>query len=300
MVDISHKQHTHRQATAQAIITCSQQATIDAIKNNTVPKGNVLEIARAAALLAIKNTPQAIPDCHPLPIEFAQINYTLENNTIIINVQAATVYKTGVEVEAIHGAMIAALTIYDMLKPIDKSIIIGDIKLLEKTGGKSDKRKNENQWSTKIIVCSDSISQGTKGDVAGKKIIELISPYNFSKIEYCIIPDEKNEIENQVTEHAGHIDLIIFCGGTGVSQRDVTTDAVIPLLDYTIPGIMEAARNYGQQRTPYAMLSRGIAGVKNNSLILCLPGSTRGAQESIQALFPAVLHTLEIINYNNH
>ena len=86
-----------------------------------MPKGDVFEFSRAAGLLAIKKTSDVIPDCHPLPVEFAAITYSIEGLQIFINVEVHTIYKTGVEVEAMHGASVVALVMYDMLKPIDKA-----------------------------------------------------------------------------------------------------------------------------------------------------------------------------------
>lgn len=138
MVDITHKQNTLRKAIATAIVKTSALETIKAIQEGRVPKGNVFEFARAAGLLGIKKTSDVIPDCHPLPVEFAAITYKLDELTIIITVEVHTIYKTGVEVEAMHGAAVTALTIYDMLKPIDKKVEISTIRLESKSGGKSD------------------------------------------------------------------------------------------------------------------------------------------------------------------
>lgn len=138
MVDITQKQPTHRTAIAQAIVKVSQKATMEAIQNGTVPKGDVLSMSRAAGFLGVKKTSDLLPDCHPLPIEYCGIDYEMESLEIKILVTVKTFYKTGVEVEAMHGASVVALTMYDMLKPLDKGVEIHQIKLLKKTGGKSD------------------------------------------------------------------------------------------------------------------------------------------------------------------
>ncbi|MDT0605923.1 cyclic pyranopterin monophosphate synthase MoaC [Croceitalea rosinachiae] len=138
MVDITQKENSHRTAIAQAIVNVGSQKTITAIEEKTVPKGDVFAMSKAAGFLGLKKTPELLPDCHPLPIEFAGIEYEIEGLKIIVKVTVKTFYKTGVEVEAMHGASVVALNMYDMLKPIDKNIEIQQIKLLKKTGGKSD------------------------------------------------------------------------------------------------------------------------------------------------------------------
>src|ERR1043165_4837022 len=104
MVDITHKTNTLRQAVASAIVKVSKLETIDAVKNRRVPKGDVFEFSRAAGLLAIKKTSDVIPDCHPLPVEYAAITHSVDGLNIIVTVEVHTIYKTGVEVEAMHGA----------------------------------------------------------------------------------------------------------------------------------------------------------------------------------------------------
>lgn len=302
MVDITHKSSTLRRAVAQATVTVSKQETIDALVNNKVPKGNVFEMAKTAGLFGVKKTSDIIPDCHPLPVEYTGVTYDIDGLNIYINIEVKTIYKTGVEVEAMHGASVIALTMYDMLKPIDKGIEVNNIKLLEKQGGKSDfKDKFRKDLTAAVIVCSDTISAGQKEDKAGKAIIEKLKNCSVNTIEYSIIPDEIEAIQATLNKHADQdTDMVIYTGGTGLSKRDVTPEAIIPLLDRDIPGIAEACRNYGQERTPFSMLSRSVSGVKGQTLVLALPGSTKGASESMDALFPALLHIFRILKGARH
>lgn len=302
MVNITHKVSSLRKATATAILTVSRQETIDAVVNKQIPKGDVFEFSRAAGLLAIKKTSDVIPDCHPLPVEYAAIRHTIDGLNIVVEVEVHTIYKTGVEVEAMHGAAITALTMYDMLKPVDKNITIGTIKLEEKKGGKSDfKDRLPKQLRCAVIVCSDSVSAGSKHDKAGQAIMDKLKQNGLETEIYEIIPDELSLIQEKARQLSNDgFNLVLFTGGTGLSPRDVTPEAITPLLDREIPGIMEAARNYGQERTPYAMLSRGVAGFIKNTLVLTLPGSTRGAAETMDALFPYLLHIFRVAEGMRH
>jgi len=296
MINITHKSSSLRKAIAVAIVKVSSLDTIDAIQNNTVPKGNVLESARVAALFAAKKTAEVIPDCHPMPVEFTAIRFNIKDLEISIEAEIHTVYKTGVEVEAMYAASVAAITIYDMLKPIDKQIEISNIRLVHKSGGKSDvKVKGDVTYKAAVIVCSDSVSSGKKEDMAGKAIMERLKKFNIESPFYAVVPDEIIKIQQMITDAVGHgAQIIVLTGGTGLSKRDITPEAVKPLIETEIPGIVEWARQFGQQRTPYAMLSRGVAGFIKNTLVLTLPGSVNGVNETIDALFPQVLHVLAV------
>lgn len=302
MVNITHKQNTLRKAIACAIVKVSKQETIDRIQQRKVPKGDVFEFARAAGLLAIKKTSDVIPDCHPLPVEYASITYEIQHLSIKVSVEIHTIYKTGVEVEAMHGAAVTALVMYDMLKPIDKQIEISNIKLESKQGGKSDfKQMAKGKVKCAVIVCSDRISKREKQDLSGKAIVKNLERFEIDTSEYKIIPDDFDLIQETLkTLVEQSFNLVIFSGGTGLSARDVTPDAILPLIEKEIPGIMEHARNYGQERMPYAMLSRGVAGFIKNTLVLTTPGSVKGATETIDALFPYILHLFELNDNSVH
>lgn len=297
MVDITHKINTQREATAIAIVRVSSLETIKAIEDNKVPKGNVFEMAKAAGLLGVKKTPDLLPDCHPIPIEFTGINYEIEGLEIKIFLTVKTIYKTGVEVEAMHGASIVALTMYDMLKPIDKHVEIGTIRLDHKKGGKSSFKVDAGGLTALVVVCSDRISSGIGTDASGEIILSKIEKFGIgtSKI---IIPDEVEKIVSVL--NSANADLIIFTGGTGVGPRDVTPESILPLLDLRLNGVEEQMRSYGQARMPYAMLSRSIAGIKDGKIVLALPGSTKGAAECIDAVFPHLLHIFKVIEGNRH
>lgn len=301
MINITHKSPTLRKAIAQAIVKVSKPETILAVKDRAVPKGDVLEMAKTAGLFAAKRTADMIPDCHPLPIEFTSISYEVGVMEIKVLVEIHTIYKTGVEVEAMHAASVVALTMYDMLKPIDKGISIEQIKLQEKKGGKSDQQSDFSQLKAAVLVCSDSISQGIGEDKSGRIIIEKLENLKVQVVEYKIIPDDSDQIQNAANDAlAQGMDLLIYSGGTGLSRRDVTPESLEPLLDRRIPGIEEAIRSYGQQRVPTAMLSRSIAGTMGKMLVLGLPGSTAGASESMDAIFPAVLHVFKVLSGERH
>jgi cyclic pyranopterin monophosphate synthase len=296
MVNITHKSSTLRIAIATGVLKVSKQSTIDAIQNKLVPKGDVFEFSRAAGLLACKKTYEVVPDCHPLPIEYTSITHAIEGLEIKIRVEVHTVYKTGVEVEAMHGVLITALTMYDMLKPIDSAIEILHIKLEEKKGGKTDiKYAYPESLKVAVITCSDSIGKGIGEDLSGSIIVENLKKHKVAVTHKKVIVDDFDTIQNEAKQlvKLGY-QLILFTGGTGLSARDVTPDAIKPLIEREVPGVMEAVRNYGQERTPYAMLSRGIAGFVGDSLIITLPGSPRGAEESMQAIFPYILHVFKV------
>lgn len=138
MVDVTDKEVTKREALAKARVRMAPQ-TVYLIETNQVAKGNVLEVAKIAAIMAAKQTPQLVPLCHPLPMTHIDVQFSLDSTQGIIHIEARTrvTYKTGVEVEALTAALIASLTIYDMVKGVDQTVTIEQAYVAQKTGGKS-------------------------------------------------------------------------------------------------------------------------------------------------------------------
>jgi len=302
MINVSHKITTLRTARARAIVEMAPE-TVQRILEREVPKGDVLEFIKAAAMVGAKKTPELLLFCHNIPIEWVHAETEIEDGKrIIIDVTVQSSAKTGCEMEALTAASAAALTVYDMCKPIDKDMEILSVKLLEKSGGKSQfKEKVPKDMKAGVLVISDSVSAGKKQDTAGKNILRKLEEVGIDGAEYKIVPDESEDIRDAVSdwcENGYH--LVITTGGTGLSPRDNTPEAIAPLIEKEIPGIMEAARSYGQQKTPYSMLSRGLAGLRGRTLILTLPGSSKGAEESMNALFPYVIHLYKMMGGGKH
>lgn len=136
MVDVGGKPETARSATARGRITMTP-ATLAAVRGGSGPKGDVLAAARIAGIMAAKRTAELIPLCHPLALESVTVDFVCEEGAIIVTARASLTGRTGVEMEALSAASVALLTIYDMAKALDKRMVIAEIRLIEKTGGKS-------------------------------------------------------------------------------------------------------------------------------------------------------------------
>jgi cyclic pyranopterin phosphate synthase len=305
MFDVSKKGDTLRFATAQAIIKVSPES-IDLIKNEKTPKGDIIEAAKISATLGAKKTWELIPYCHPIPIDHISTQLLLYQSSIEIKVSVKSVWKTGVEMEALTGCSVAALAVYDMLKPIDEHLSIESIKLLDKTGGKRDFIESLNKKiNVAIFVISDSTFNGTRVDKSGKIIIDrLKNTYatNTEIVGYEILPDNIDKIKASLIKYSDEkkVDLIITSGGTGFSKRDVTPEATKMVIDKEANGISETIRSYGQRRTPLSMLSRGISGTRDKTLIVNLPGSTKAVSESLDLLLPSIFHVFNMLGGKGH
>lgn len=302
MIDVSPKFKTLRYARACGVLKASPE-TIKRVAQKSVPKGDVLEVARAAGISAAKRTADWIVFCHSLPIDWVEIEFEIGTADIKVKSHVKSVWKTGVEMEAMTAVSAALLNIYDMLKPLDTDISFSDVQLVKKTGGKSNfKDRFAQPLRAAVIVLSDSTHAGKRKDKSGLLIRTYLEEKGMDVFAYEILPDKREKLIEMLSNLADNekADLIITTGGTGFGPADITPEATRAVIDKEAPGIVEAIRNHGKERTPYAMLARQAAGIRGATLIINLPGSSRGVQESLDALFPGLEHIFPMMWGGGH
>jgi molybdopterin adenylyltransferase len=148
-----------------------------------------------------------------------------------------------------------------------------------------------------ILTVSDKGSRGEREDTSSLEIRILLESVLISVVHYDMVPDDQNLIAEKIREFADEkkVDLILTTGGTGVSPRDLTPDATLEVIEKEIPGIAECMRMKSATMTPHALISRAVAGIRKNSLIINLPGSPKGARENLSFILPALRHAIEKI-----
>lgn len=303
MKDITLKPTTLRMARAEARL-CLPPEALARVRAGTVDKGDVREAAKLAGIMAVKKTPDLLPHCHPLPILDAAVACDIEAGGLRIEARVRCVGATGVEMEALTAVAAGALCAYDMLKPhcSQEQMRIEGLRLLEKTGGKSQfSERLSRPVSAAVVVLSDTVANHKKPDTAGRAVQCALASAGFAPIGYEVLPDEPAQLGRRLRVLLdGGVGFIATVGGTGLGPRDRTVEVVRDLLTTEVPGLMEAARGFGQARTPFAMLSRGIAGFAGSTLIVTFPGSQRGAEETYAALQPGLLHLLDVFRGAQH
>jgi cyclic pyranopterin monophosphate synthase len=300
MFDVSNKPKSLRTAIAQAIVKMNPE-TIALVHEGRSPKGNIFEAVKFSATMAAKRTWELIPYCHPIPIDSIKVDVSLKEYRMEVIVEVKNVAKTGVEMEALTAASIGALTIYDMLKPVDETLSIESVKLIKKSGGlRTFYESSDTSLKAGVLVTSDSRNE--KEDRSGKIVDDRLISNGFTIIEYKVIPNNSDLIESELKRFCDELklDLVMTSGGTGVGPRDVTPDATKKVIEKELTGISESIRNFGQQRTPFSMLSRGVAGIRGTSVIINLPGSVSAVSESLDSLFPGIMHIFKMLKGHKH
>ncbi len=309
MVDVGAKPVTTRRAVARAMVRMRPDVLAQ-LTDAGGPKGDAFVTARLAGIGAAKRTADLIPLCHPLPLDRVDVELTPdpESGTVSIRAEARVTARTGVEMEALTAASVAALTLYDMAKALQRDIVIERIELLEKSGGRSG------DWSPAapvgepaaheavVVTCSNRSAAGERDDTSGPNLVRRLAASGFTVTpEPIVVADDAGEISAVLSRlaDAGHR-LVLTTGGTGLTPTDVTPAATRLVIEREAPGLAELMRAAGMASTPMAALSQAVVGVRGSTLIANLPGSPKGALESLDALLPVLRHALEQIAGGDH
>lgn len=286
MVDVSDKAVTKRTATATGRFSSTAEV-LALVRADDLPKADVIATARIAGIQGAKRTSELIPLCHQLALSSVTVDFYLDDTSIEITATATTTGKTGVEMEALAAVAIAGLTLHDMTKAVDPFSVLGDIRLVNKTGGKS--RGVVRSSTAAVIVASTGGAAGTRNDTTGPLIAAWLSQHGWSVDAVTVVADASiaAELARVVATTPA---LIITTGGTGMSPTDQTPEATRALLTRELPGIAEAIRARGARHVPTAALSRGLAGAVGNTIIVNLPGSTGGVDDGLAVLTDVLDH----------
>jgi cyclic pyranopterin monophosphate synthase len=308
MVDVGDKPVTARRAVARSVVGMRPDV-LATILDAGGTKGDVLVTARLAGIGAAKRTSDLIPLCHPLPLDRVDVELTPDRagGSIEIRAEVRVTARTGCEMEALTAASVAALTVYDMSKALQRDIVIERVELLEKSGGRSGDYARDEPVATAeheavVVTCSNRSATGERDDTSGPALVEHLRLAGFDVApEALVVADDEAAIAGLLARlaDAGHR-LILTTGGTGLTPTDVTPAATRRVIEREAPGLAELMRSAGMASTPMAALSRGVVGTRGSTLIANLPGSPKGATESLEALLPVIRHALDQLAGGDH
>lgn len=317
MIDVGNKPVRQRIAVASGEIVVGEEA-FALIRDRALPKGDVLTLAEIAGIQGAKKAYEMIPLCHPMGLDMVRIITELlpEAQAVRVYCVASVHAKTGIEMEVLAGVNAALLTIWDLSKMIEANLLMREIKLLAKKGGKSGLwlhpegvplwvmdlvcPKAEPRLSGRrvaVLTLSDRAARGEYEDQSGVLLTTTLAAEGATICDYRVIPDEREGLVEAVraivSAHQPH--LLITTGGTGVSPRDVTPEALLPLFDKVIPGVGELLRQDGASYTPLSWSSRAVGGVIGSTVVVTLPGNPAAVSEGLSVLLPKLIpHLIRI------
>jgi cyclic pyranopterin phosphate synthase len=314
MVDVGEKPVTARRAVASARVRMRPDVLATLVDAGG-PKGDAFVTARLAGIGAAKRTSELIPLCHPLPLDRVDVELLPEREAgvVTIRAEASATARTGVEMEALTAASVAALTLYDMAKALQRDIVIERVELLEKEGGVSGDYRAAAatvvapdvpaaEHEAIVVTVSTRAARGERDDESGPQVVAALRAGGFDvEPQATIVPDDEERLATLLSALAdtGHR-LVVTSGGTGLTPGDLTPAATRRVIQSEVPGMAEQMRAAGMAKTPLASLSRGVVGVRGHTLIVNLPGSPKGAVESLQAVLPVLRHAIDQLAGGDH
>lgn len=319
MVDVTGKAPTRRRAEATGTIRMSP-AAFALVRDRKLPKGDALILAEIAGISAAKQTPHLLPLCHPLPLEEVRVHCDLDEPSASVRVscQVSTTAKTGVEMEALVGASVALLCLYDLIKMVEPALVLEQVRLNYKEGGKHGVWKHPEARlesaaaqpaqplrlvgvKCAVVTMSDRVSEGRSEDRSGALAVNWLKE-NGAPVSGCtVVPDDRIRIQSAIRELAQQGNrLIITTGGTGLGPRDITIESLREIATKEMRGIGEFLRQSGSQRKQSAWLSNSSSFVLDKTLIIALPGSSNAVTEGLAALSDLIPHALHIVSGGNH
>lgn len=284
MRDIARKNTTDRYALAQAVVRTSLPAA-QLLELARADKGDPLSMARVAGIFAVKDTPRLIPLCHHITILHADCRFEVGEYEIRVFVEARTIGRTGVEVETMTGASIAAVTIYDVLKPHDTGVRIEAIELVEKRGGKTDHHQlGKAVRNFELLVVDDNVSKGGV-DVLKNALSRWASDGSVTETRLSRV-----ELLSRLDGGQMSADSVVFiiCEPFG---DDGLLDDLVAYFDAEADGIVHKARQYMLDRRPDGIFFRPRAGYIGKTLLVTFPADERDARDVVDALFPTLLRS---------
>jgi len=297
MVDVGAKPVTRRVAVAEGVLETTGEV-IALIRDGRMPKGDVLATARIAGIAGAKRTSELIPLAHLLPLDQVAVDLEVDDRSVRIRATVAVTARTGVEMEALTAVAVAGLALHDMVKAVDPACVLGGIRLVSKTGGKSDRGAEVDPHRAIVVVSSTRAATGERPDATGPIIADWLRDAGL-EAEVVVTADAEilPTLRAAVAERPA---LILTTGGTGASPTDRTPEATRAVVDRELPGIAEAIRAAGRGTVPTAALSRATAGLAGRTAIVNLPGSTGGAKDGLAVLGPLLRHTVDQIHGGDH
>ena len=321
MVDVGDKAETARTAVARGRLATTPEV-VRLVGADGLPKADVLATARIAGIGGAKRTSELIPLCHPLPLTSVRVDFSLDPDagTIAIEATAKTTGRTGVEMEALTAVAVAGLTLHDMVKAVDPAAMLTDVRLAFKSGGKRGDWRRVGEVGVAepgvakagvaeagadaglrtpspavVIVSSTRAAAGEREDTTGPVIAAWLAEHGFADASVRVVSDAEiaEALRRAVAEHP---QVVLTTGGTGVSPTDRTPEATAAVLDRELPGVAEALRARGSAHTPLAALSRGLAGVAGDTIVVNLPGSRGGVADGLAVLADVLPHLVDQVH----